>query len=123
MKRFLIFIQRFRLFKRLAELEAKNKQLTIKQALDISYHETFVRTRMAKLKEFTRVDADVGVRGNNTIILTGVFRNKAYVKFYDMGDGEFKRLALQLQDMRKYSLIRHIDKPMAFSGTFDIDRF
>jgi hypothetical protein len=80
----------------------------------------FIDNRLQEMNELTRVDADVGYRGNNTIILTGVFRNKAYVRFYDMGDGEFERLVLQIHDMQKHSLIRHVDKPYDFHGTFNL---
>ena len=33
----------------------------------IDAHRTFVSQQMAELKNYTRVDADVGYRGNNTI--------------------------------------------------------
>ncbi len=83
-------------------------------------HREFVSAKVAELKEYTRVDADVGFRGNNTIILTGVFRNKAYVQFYDLGDGEFRSLVEHLRDMKKHALVRHIDAPRYFKGTFDL---
>jgi len=78
------------------------------------------RRQIAKLQEHTRVDADVGIRGNNTIILTGVYRRKAYVHFYDVGDGEFHKLVEQLESMREYALVRHIDAPPNFKGVFDL---
>lgn len=86
----------------------KNERHKIEQVLD-------------ELRDLTRVDADVGFRGNNTIILTGVFRGRAYVQFYDMSKGEFESLAKQLRHMKKYALIRHIDAPTAFKGCFDLD--
>ena len=79
-----------------------------------------ISNKLAELQEYTRVDADVGMRGNNTIILTGVFRNQAYVKFYDLGDGEFRQLVEQLQYMREHALIRHIDAPHTFKGIFNL---
>ena len=116
--KFKYIIDKLRVFKRLNDLA--NQVLILKN--DIQKQETFVNNRMKELREFTRVDADIGFRGNNTIILTGVFNRQAYVKFYDMGDGEFKRLVVQLKDMQQYSLIRHMDKPCAFDfkGTFDL---
>ncbi len=83
-------------------------------------HKNFVNNRIADLKEYTRVDADLGFRGNNTIILTGVYKNKGYVYFYDMGDGEFEKMVEQLKNMRDHSLIRHIDAPPQFHGIFNI---
>jgi hypothetical protein len=83
-------------------------------------HRDFVSAKVAELKDYTRVDADVGIRGNNTIILTGVYRNRAYVQFYDLGDGEFVRLVEHLKDMKGHALIRHIDAPPQFKGMFEI---
>lgn len=83
-------------------------------------HKNFVSEKVGELKEYTRVDADVGYRGNNTIILTGVYRNKGYVKFYDMGDRDFVNLVEHLKDMKGHALIRNIDAPPHFKGTFDL---
>ncbi len=84
------------------------------------WHKDFVNSKVAELKEYTRVDADVGFRSNNTIILTGVYKKKAYVHFYDIGDGEFIRLVEQLKSMRGHALLRTIDTPPMFKGTFDL---
>jgi hypothetical protein len=99
----------------------------IKQKLGISalehqlqLHRDFVTVKIAELKDYTRVDADVGFRGNNTIILTGVYHNKGYVQFYDLGDSEFVKLAEYLKEMKKHALIRHIDAPPAFRGVFEL---
>ena len=86
----------------------------------LQWHKDFVTAKVAELKEYTRVDADVGFRGNNTIILTGVYRNRAYVQFYDLGDGEFIRLVEHLKGMKGHALIRHIDAPPHFKGMFEI---
>lgn len=83
-------------------------------------HEQFISNKIAELKEYTRVDADIGFRGNNTIILTGVYRNKAYIRFYDLGNGEFISLVEQLKEMRQQALIRNVDCPYEFRGTFEI---
>ena len=107
----------------IAELEAENKRLNSTvdlQRTALSAHRRFVLQKMAELREYTRVDADIGFRGNNTIILTGVYRGEGFVRFYDLGDGEFKTLVEQLRDMKDHSLIRHIDAPPQFSGMFEI---
>ena len=93
----------------ITKLEQENQMLKYK----LEKYQDFI-------KEYTRVDADIGYRGNNTIILTGVYRNKAYVHFYDIGDGEFVNLVEHLREMKDHALIRHIDKPPHFSGFFDL---
>jgi hypothetical protein len=87
---------------------------------EVNMHRAYVRERMAELKEYTRVDADIGYRGNNTIILSGVFRNKAFVRFYEMGDGEFKALVDQIQAMKDHALIRNVDWPPELRGAFKL---
>lgn len=100
----------------ISALEQENTELR----RQLQLHRDFVSAKVAELKEYTRVDADVGFRGNNTIILTGVYHNRAYVQFYDLGDGEFMRLVEHLKDMKGHALIRHIDAPPHFKGTFEI---
>lgn len=97
-------------------LEDENKRLNSQ----IQSHRIFVERKMSELKAYTKVDADVGFRGNNTIILTGVYKKRAFVKFYDLGDGEFERMVDQLKDMRSHALIRNIDAPPSFHGAFKI---
>jgi len=97
-------------------LENENKILTA----TIKGHKQFVTDKIADLKEYTRVDADIGIRGNNTIILTGVYRKRAFVRFYDIGDGEFMRLVEQMKDMKDHSLIRNVDAPPQFMSSFEI---
>ncbi len=97
-------------------LEEQNKLLDHK----VNHYRELFRQQVAELKDYTRVDADVGIRGNNTIVLTGVYRRQAFVRFYDLGDGEFQRLVEQLRGMREHSLIRHIDAPPNFHGMFDL---
>ncbi len=100
------------------KLETENENLR----LEIQQHAAYVNQKVAELKEYTRVDADVGYRGKNTIILTGVYRNRGYVKFYDLGIGDFEHLARQLMEMKKHSLIRNIDAPPSFHGVFDLGK-
>lgn len=86
----------------------------------ILYNTKYIEHKLNELKEYTRVDADVGIRGNNTIILTGIYKKQAYIRFYDVGNGEFKYLVERLKDMQKHSLIRHIDAVPDFRGVFDL---
>jgi hypothetical protein len=87
---------------------------------ELNCYKERLNDKILELEKHTRVDADIGYRGNNTIILTGVYRKRAYVYFYDMGDGEFAKLVDQLKEMKKYALIRHLDKPNEFHGIFDL---
>lgn len=105
-----------RIMKRLTELELSNRQL-----LDSfeSLH-SFVKEQVRYINHLHKIDADVGIRGNNTIILTGVFRGKAYVKFYDIGDGRFKAMVEELQWLSKHGELRTIDKPIGFEGSFNL---
>lgn len=98
----------------------KLQQEVDKQHALLLSHKVFVREKIEELKEYTRVDADVGFRGNNTIILTGVYRRKAYVQFWDVGDGEFEKLVDQLRYMSDHALLRNIDAPPYFKGTFGL---
>ena len=75
-----------------------------------------------KFTDSVRVDAELGFRGNNTIVLTGVYKNRGYVEFYDLDSTEFHYLVEKLKDMKKEHLIRHIDGPLGFNfkGYFNI---
>jgi hypothetical protein len=72
------------------------------------------------LNEYFKVDADIGTRGNSTIVLTGVYRDKGYVQFYDVNQEEFSYLVERMNDLHRVNLIRHVDAPQAFRGTFSI---
>ena len=100
----------------ITDLENRNYALRS----ELRQQSAYIRNRVAELKEYTRVDADVGFRGNNTIVLTGVYRNRAFVRFYDLGDGEFRRLVDQIESMRDHCLIRNVDAHPSFRGTFEI---
>ena len=100
----------------ITKLEQENKRL---QKI-VADNGAFVSAKISELKDYTRVDADIGVRGNNTIVLTGVYRKQAYVRFYDLGDGQFKSLVEQLREMKGHCLMRNIDTPPQIRGTFEI---
>lgn len=76
--------------------------------------------RIAELDELTKIDADVGFRGNCTIILTGVYRGKAYVQFYDLTPEHFRHYVEQLHYEKKENLVRHVDEPIGFRGAFSL---
>lgn len=100
----------------ITRLEEENKRLKE----ELYSHGRYVTDKIAELKDYTRVDGDIGFRGNNTIVLTGVYRNKGFVRFYDIGDGEFAGMVEQMKYMKDHALIRNIDKPPHLHGIFDI---
>ena len=77
---------------------------------------TLQNSRLSHLESFNIVDGDVSVleatRGNNTIIMTGIYRGKPYVKFYDIEAAEFKSIVEHYQKLRKTNVIRHLDSPI-----------
>lgn len=97
-------------------LEAENIELKNR----LESHRRFVNEMMDELKSHTRVDGDVGFRGQNTIILTGVHNRKAFVRFYDINEDEFQYFVEQMNHLKKYSLVRNIDAPYGFHGSFDL---
>ena len=96
-------------------LEQRHEKL-IRQ---VKNQQDFIAIQTAELKKFTKVDADIEYQSNNTIILTGRYQNRGYVRFFDMGDGEFEKLTKQLCHMEKYAQVRHLDAPMNFHEKFD----
>lgn len=71
------------------------------------------------VSSYFKVDADVGHRGNNTIILTGIYRGKGYVQFYDVGDGQFVETVERMRDLNRSRLLRTVDAPPSFVGQFN----
>jgi hypothetical protein len=99
----------------ITSIEEKNKQL--QRELD-----TLRKYTDTKLAEYTRVDADIAPhsRGNNTVVLTGIYRGKGFVRFYDFSDSDFRDMVERLQHMKKHQVIRNIDYPYPMAGVFDL---
>lgn len=100
----------------ITKLEKRNIYLTNK----LEWLEDHVDSKVSEFTEYTRVDADLGVRGNCTIILTGVFKNKGYIQFYDVPQSEFAYYVERMKCERKEHLIRNIDGPYPIKAFFDI---
>lgn len=75
--------------------------------------------RIAELDKLTAVDADMGVRGPCTIILTGVYRGKGYVAFYELDFEEFRHMVEDFKLRKKHGLIRNVDRIVHDGGSFD----
>ncbi len=70
-----------------------------------------ITKRIKELDKLTREDLDVGFRGGSTVVLTGVYRGRGYVQFYDVPPEHFSALVEEFQSRRKEHLIRNIDAP------------
>jgi hypothetical protein len=89
---------------------------------ELSAHKAYVHDKVHKFLDETRIDCELGMRGKNTIVLTGVYKNRGYVEFYDLENSEFHGFVEMLKFRRKEHLIRHIDGPLGFDarGYFNI---
>lgn len=76
--------------------------------------------RIAELDNLTRMDADIGCRGECTIILTGVYQGKAYIQYYDVDTYQFKQLVEQMRYENRQHSLRTVDAPKAFKGWFNL---
>jgi len=76
--------------------------------------------KIRDLDKLTREDWDIGMRGPSTIILTGVYRGKGYVKFYEVPGDQFHSLVQEYQERHKHHLIRNVDVPYPMSGAFQL---
>ena len=90
----------------------------LKKKLGITALEKFKAAQEAELEHYARYDADIGVRGNNTIVLTGTYRGHGYVRFYDLSDENFHHMVERMRGMR--TMLRNIDCPPQLQGKFRI---
>lgn len=80
-----------------------------------------IKAAMEVFNKYLRADADVDAyRGDNTIVLTGIYQGKGYVQFYDMSNADFEEMVKQLRSMCKCNMLRTVDAPPHFTGTFNI---
>ena len=101
----------------ITQLENENKmlrQLIMKQA-------DRVTNRIDELDKLTTMDVDVGVRGPCTVILSGVFRGKGYVTFYEVEHQEFQYIVEEYRHRRRSGHLRNIDSiPYHRGGSFTL---
>lgn len=76
--------------------------------------------KVKELDHLTREDWDIGARGPSTIILTGVYRGRGFVKFYDVPAEEFRHLVEMFRSREKAHLLRTIDRPYMMDGAFSM---
>jgi len=95
-------------------LEAK------KMSCDLSNAVNSFNKHINDLEKFSTIDADVNFRGNNTVILTGQYRGRAYVQFYDVPQEDFRRYVEMMKHERRGDVFRAVDAPIGFSGSFSL---
>jgi hypothetical protein len=79
-----------------------------------------IQAKFEDLDKLTRYDVDVGFRGQCSVVLTGVYKGKGYVQYYDIPYQEFEWMVEDMRERRKHNLIRNIDCPLHLRGCFDI---
>ena len=79
-----------------------------------------VSGHISELEKFTTLDVDAHYRGDSTIILTGMYRGRAYVQFYDVSPDHFREYVERLKYERGENIVRIKDTPMGFDGHFGI---
>ncbi len=79
-----------------------------------------IDSKMAKLDSLATMDLDGGYRGPNTIVLTGVFRGRGYVQFYDVSRDEFHHLVQDFRSRERHAMLRVQDLPHYGGGSFQL---
>ncbi len=91
------------------------------QDVRIDAMRSYVEAHIKELNDLTRADVDVPVRrSNGSIVLTGVYKGKGFVRFYDLEDWQFSEVLNIVKDMTKDRKLRNVDKPYSFHGSFDL---
>lgn len=98
-------------------------QLSLEVAMlqaELRHNRDEINTHMAVLKSLARMDADIGARGDCTIILTGVLNGHGYVRFYDVSPEEFNNWVSHFNELKKSHLVRGIDRVPNMRGGFPL---
>ena len=75
----------------------------------------------SEIHAMDKIDIDVNAyrRGQNTIVLTGYYKGKGYVEFYDIPHEEFLYYVERLQYEKRNNLIRNVDCPPQIKAYFN----
>jgi hypothetical protein len=91
----------------------------IDEAMRVADYSNGIANQARKfVKEATTLDADVHIRGSNTIIVTGRFRGNDYIQTYDLGDKDFEYAVNLFRDMARSHQVRRIDSPPVMKEVF-----
>lgn len=80
-------------------------------------YKQYIDNHIEELERLTTVDVDVG-RRDSSIILTGVYKGKGYVRFYDLSDSEFSYFVEMVKDLTRDRVLRVCDKPYTFQRSW-----
>lgn len=70
-----------------------------------------IRKAEQVIRERTDVHTDIHYKAPSTIIMIGKYRNKDYVKVFNMEEREWIPILEGLRNMQKYGIINRIDAP------------
>lgn len=78
---------------------------------------------MKWVQERTTIDVDVSMRRGqpNTIILSGLYRDRAYVNVFEIETEDMHDLIRYLKDLQQWGQVRHLDAPPTFRALFERD--
>ncbi|QJA43021.1 hypothetical protein [Phaeobacter phage MD18] len=83
---------------------------------ELAVLESRIDQRMKELDRLTKMDADISFRGDCMVVLSGVYRGKGYVQFYEVPAEEFRHIVERYRGMRRSNIIRHMDAPIGHRG-------
>lgn len=92
---------------RLLELECQVIRLT-----------NLITAEIDQMHKLTSTDIEMSYRGKCSIILTGQYRGRGFIKFYDMDLDEFKYTVERYKDNNRRSTFRVEDLPHWGQGSF-----
>tara|TARA_R110000803_G_scaffold67241_4_gene128920 strand:- start:862 stop:1236 length:375 start_codon:yes stop_codon:yes gene_type:complete len=99
------------------QIDVLNKQAT--ETLRVADYSNGIANQAREfVKQATTLDADVHVRGSNTIIVTGRFRGNDYIQTFDLGDKDFEYTIRMFRDMARSHQVRKIDCPPGMKEIF-----
>ena len=75
------------------------------------------------VRERTNIDVDVSMRPGqpNTIILSGLYRGRAYINVFEIKTEDMYDLIRHLKDLQQWGQVRHLDAPPTFHALFERD--
>ena len=86
---------------------------------DVEHLTTRVRTLERIIKSVTEIDVDLAghVKGRNTIIMIGRYRDRDLIQVFDVSGYDFKSILHILRDLRRQGQLNVIDMPYGMDAT------
>lgn len=97
--------------------KVENKQYIENKNTEYKYRTLIAKLRDDIDKQFN-IDLDVHHKPNcqANVIVTGIYKNKEYIKLYQLNPRDFNDLVEQLRNREKFGEIRNIDAIKGFPG-------